>query len=254
MNTNLDNVLDIILHEFNITNQNFHDDIIKYIKNLLWSCILKGLDISWLLDYNIIKKLNSVEATNDYQIIDLIYYGLESNLDVSWLANHKLNYFQAKEIFIGLQDGIDVSIFAIPHFFNEKQMNFIRLGISKGVDISLYANFNIDDKNMRRIYFIQCYNYNNKAINEKYRYLYTNDGSLINVIKEYILKSIVPEYMSAPEYIITIKDSDIENMKYLINNLEKIFNIDNIQKIIELRDKILNGIDIKPEIEKYITT
>ena len=49
----------------------------------------------------------------------------------------KFNEKQLKEIRLGLEKGLDVSIYAKPEF-NNLQMKEIRLCLEKGLDISLY--------------------------------------------------------------------------------------------------------------------
>ena len=55
-----------------------------------------------------------------------IFLGLEDNLDVSLYAKRKYSYEQMEQIRLGLVDNLDVSIYAKPEF-NWFQMNEIRL-------------------------------------------------------------------------------------------------------------------------------
>lgn len=61
-----------------------------------------------------------------------------------------LIFLQMQRIRWGLEDKIDVSIYAKPEF-NYQQMDQIRLGIEKRVDIILYLNPGITWMEMRRI-------------------------------------------------------------------------------------------------------
>ena len=50
----------------------------------------------------------------------------------------KFNYGQMHEIRLGLEKGLDVSIYAKPEF-DHIQMQEIRLGLEKELDLSIYA-------------------------------------------------------------------------------------------------------------------
>ncbi len=56
----------------------------------------------------------------------------------------KFNKKQMKEILLGLDRGLDVSIYAKPEF-DADQMKQIRLGLEKGLNVSIYARpeFNV---------------------------------------------------------------------------------------------------------------
>ena len=51
---------------------------------------------------------------------------------------NQFNYFQQKEIKQGLQDNLDVLIYAKPEYSDSKMMQ-IRIGLLKKLDISIYA-------------------------------------------------------------------------------------------------------------------
>ena len=72
-----------------------------------------------------------------------------NNLNVENLTKtewfNQFDEFQQKQIRIGLEDNLNVSIYANPEF-NIYQMNQIRLGLVDNLDVSKYANkdFNSD--------------------------------------------------------------------------------------------------------------
>ena len=65
-----------------------------------------------------------------------ILLGLEENIDVSIYANSKFSASQMREIREGLKNNLDVSIYAKTKF-NEKQMKQIRLGLEDNLDVSI---------------------------------------------------------------------------------------------------------------------
>ena len=72
-----------------------------------------------------------------------------NNLTVENLAKtewfNQFDEFQKKQIRTGLEDNLNVSVYANPEF-NVYQMNQIRLGLVDNLDVSKYANkdFNSD--------------------------------------------------------------------------------------------------------------
>ena len=72
-----------------------------------------------------------------------------NNLNVENLTKtewfNQFDEFQKKQIRVGLEDNLNVSIYANPEF-NIYQMNQIRLGLVDNLDVSKYANkdFNSD--------------------------------------------------------------------------------------------------------------
>lgn len=52
---------------------------------------------------------------------------------------HQYNWYQAKQIYLGLQAGVDISIYTDPKFEFD-QMREIRDGLMDGVDARLYAD------------------------------------------------------------------------------------------------------------------
>lgn len=76
--------------------------------------------------------------------------GLEEGLDVSIYADPKFDDGQMYEIFVGLLNGLDVSIYADPKF-NNAQMRMIRYGLEDGIDVSQYADPKYTAGQMERI-------------------------------------------------------------------------------------------------------
>lgn len=80
---------------------------------------------------------------------DEIREGLEEGLDVSVYADPKFRWNQMAEIRRGLESGVDVSVYADPKF-HWAQMYQIRKGLESGVDVSVYADPKFDDRQMER--------------------------------------------------------------------------------------------------------
>ena len=55
-----------------------------------------------------------------------------------------------KEIRLGLEQGLDVSIYA-KIIFNKNQMFQIRLGLAKNLDVLIYAKPEFDEEQMKKI-------------------------------------------------------------------------------------------------------
>ena len=55
----------------------------------------------------------------------------------------KFNYSQKEQISFGLEEGLDVSIYAKPEF-DSKQMREICLSLKKGLDVNIYAKPKFD--------------------------------------------------------------------------------------------------------------
>ena len=77
-----------------------------------------------------------------------------NNLSVDNLVKtewfNQFDEFQQKQIRTGLEDNLNVSIYANPEF-NIYQMNQIRLGLVDNLDVSKYAKPEISAKQMRQI-------------------------------------------------------------------------------------------------------
>ena len=57
---------------------------------------------------------------------------------------------QKEEILEGLEDNVDVSIYAKPEL-NEYQMNEIRRGLQDNLDVAVYAKTDFDEEQMHEI-------------------------------------------------------------------------------------------------------
>ena len=69
-------------------------------------------------------------------------------INTAWFNNFDKG--QQREIKEGLENNLDVSIYAKPTF-NWKQMSEIRFGLSYNLDSSIYANPDFDDEQMDQI-------------------------------------------------------------------------------------------------------
>ena len=71
-------------------------------------------------------------------------------LNTMMIRTDKLNDKQIKQIKLGLEKDLDVSIYAKPEFDN-RQMQEIRLGLEHKVDVSKYANTRFSWAQMQEI-------------------------------------------------------------------------------------------------------
>lgn len=78
-----------------------------------------------------------------------IIKGVENGIDVAVYARPEYDYRQMLEIREGLEEGLDVSMYASPDFDNY-QMNAIRSGLEKGIDVSSYADPTIANYEMTK--------------------------------------------------------------------------------------------------------
>lgn len=65
-------------------------------------------------------------------------------------SSYKYDWYQAKQIYLGLQAGVDVSIYSNPEF-SYTQMREIKDGLINGVDATLYADPKLTVDEMYRI-------------------------------------------------------------------------------------------------------
>ena len=79
-----------------------------------------------------------------------IIKGLEEGLDVSIYANPEYSWRQMEEIRKGLKEDLDVSWYANPSI-SARAMELIRWGLEDDLDVSLYANRGYSFKHMREI-------------------------------------------------------------------------------------------------------
>ena len=76
--------------------------------------------------------------------------GLQEGLDVSIYADHEFNWHQMREIRRGLESRLDVSIYAKP-LYQPRQMHEIRKGLESGVDVSKYSSMVNSARDMKAI-------------------------------------------------------------------------------------------------------
>jgi len=76
--------------------------------------------------------------------------GLEEGVDVSIYADPKYNADQMLQIFVGLKNGVDVSWYADPKY-DKYQMLMIYQGLEKGLDVSVYADPKYSWKQMKEL-------------------------------------------------------------------------------------------------------
>ena len=67
-----------------------------------------------------------------------------------FLNSTRFNYAQINQIRYGLEDGVDVSIYARPELDSDK-MREIRLGLKAGIDISSYVKPELSFLEMNKI-------------------------------------------------------------------------------------------------------
>ena len=75
---------------------------------------------------------------DEYQMEE-IRLGLEHGVDVSIYAKSEFNYEQMEQIRLGLEHGVDASIYAKSKI-NDCQMSQVRAGLEEGIDISAYVD------------------------------------------------------------------------------------------------------------------
>ena len=96
-----------------------------------------------------IEDYENMGVFNDDQMFE-IREGLEDGLDVSVYADPKYDGHQMSRIRWGLEDGLDISMYADPKY-DDNQMAQIRWGLEEGLDVSVYANPKYDSTNMAQI-------------------------------------------------------------------------------------------------------
>ncbi len=100
-----------------------------------------GLDLS-----SYIKPEYSEEEINKH----IIHERLCEEKAEKILSKYNFRWYQQVEILKGIDENVDVSLYAIP-IFNESQMREIRLGLEKGLDVSIYAEHEFDCLQMKTI-------------------------------------------------------------------------------------------------------
>lgn len=86
----------------------------------------------------------------DSQQMKQIRIGLENRLDVSVYAKQEFDWLQMKQIRLGLEKELDVSIYAKPEF-DWSQMRQIRYGLETGLDVNAYAKPEFDWRQTQQI-------------------------------------------------------------------------------------------------------
>ena len=99
-----------------------------------------------------IENLTKTEWFNQFNINqqEEILKGLENNLDVSVYAKTEFDWTQMRNIMMGLKANLDVSWYAKKEF-NFSQMNQIMRGLIKKLDVSIYAKKEFDWSQMEQI-------------------------------------------------------------------------------------------------------
>ena len=105
----------------------------------------KGLDLHYLTYTN---------YDNCWQLEE-IRLGLEENLDVKVYAKPVYTWAQMHEIRLGLISGIDVSWY-LDKRFSYRQMKLIRMGLEQNFDVSQYADTKYTTIDMEDIYNKLC--------------------------------------------------------------------------------------------------
>ena len=76
--------------------------------------------------------------------------GLQDNLDISIYAKTEFDWKQMEQIREGLEKNLDVSIYA-KEYFNCAQMSEIKTGLESNLDVSLYAKPEYNEHQMSQI-------------------------------------------------------------------------------------------------------
>lgn len=81
-----------------------------------------------------------------------IFLGLEHGIDPSVYCNEEYNWQQMREIRLGMEHMIDIAVYS-NSFYSSGQMREIRLGLEAGLEVSYYASlmFTPDDMKKRRM-------------------------------------------------------------------------------------------------------
>ena len=80
----------------------------------------------------------------------MIIIGLEEKIDVSIYAKKEFTWDQMQQIRLGLLLNVDVSVYAKTDF-DKHQMSEIMLGLEDNLDISIYANPEYSWRTMKKI-------------------------------------------------------------------------------------------------------
>ena len=94
-------------------------------------------------------KTEWINQFNKYQQEEIIK-GIEDNLDVFIYAKREFDWGQMFYLRLGLKDNLDVSIYAKKEF-NRDQMREIKEGLKANLDVSIYAKPEISWREMEQI-------------------------------------------------------------------------------------------------------
>ena len=94
-------------------------------------------------------KTEWINQFNKYQQEEIIK-GIEDNLDVFIYAKREFDWGQIFYLRLGLKDNLDVSIYAKKEF-NRDQMREIKEGLKANLDVSIYAKPEISWREMEQI-------------------------------------------------------------------------------------------------------
>ena len=86
-----------------------------------------------------------------------IKWGLEDNLDVFIYAKPEYDRSQMRELRFGLKDNLDVSVYAKKDFYS-LQMQEIRAGLENNLDVSIYLKKDFNYIQMREIRWLLAKN------------------------------------------------------------------------------------------------
>ena len=123
--------------------------------------IYNNLNVENLVKTNSFNKLTTEEKKallknsqwfnqfNEFQQKNILK-GLEDNLDISIYAKPEFDEFQMTQLRLGLEKNLDVSIYAKLEY-NGAQIEQIRLGLEKDLDISLYDKKEYEHIQMKEI-------------------------------------------------------------------------------------------------------
>ena len=197
------------------------------------------------IDVNVEKYFGNLEYNSDQ--IEQILLGLEKGLDVSIYENPKYDSNQMEQIRFGLLENLDVSIYATPEY-NYEQMHKIHMGLKKEVDVTLYANPQLDSNQMALILqgledSLDVKKYNNPSFSF-YQMCLIYTGLKANLDVDIYAN---PEFNYSQmkeiyEGLSTLKTSDVSIYAHIEISAAKMR---------QIRLAIKNGVDIQPYITNY---
>ena len=126
-----------------------HNEIISIIKQQYNGANLEKILNRFEQGYDDVVNIFGECRFNYFQVEEILL-GLEDKIDVSIYADSKNDDKQMREIRLGLKNGVDVSVNADSKFDDEQRKQIIA-GVKNGVNVSIYANPKFDDEQMREI-------------------------------------------------------------------------------------------------------